>query len=145
MTVTVGANQPVVQRPAGWTVFAGSFDLLIGCFNVIWGLMALFRPRTITVTSQGVVILDIRAWGWAYIVLGVLMVVASIGLFTLHGWGRWLSIGFAGLNALIQIAYFPAYPLWSLLLILLNMVVIYELAAHWNQPLTEGPRPGQGT
>jgi hypothetical protein len=142
----MGDDQRITERPTGWVVFAGSLLLLVGCFNVIWGLIALFRPRTITVTSQGVVILDLRAWGWAYIVVGVLMVAASVGLFTLQTWGRWLAIGIAGLNALIMVLYLPAYPIWSLLVILLDVVVIYQLSARWPQPPPQapplGPSPG---
>ena len=141
----MGMSQPEVQRPAGWTVFVGAILLLVGCFNVIWGLMALIRPRIITVSTQNVVILDIKSWGWAYIVVGALMVVASVGLLTLHSWGRWLAIGFATFNALILMAYFTAYPLWSLLMIVLNIVVIHQLSSRWQQPLTERQTPGAST
>lgn len=141
----MSAQQQMVPRPTGWTIFIGTVLLLVGCFNVIWGLMALLRPRIITVTGDGVVILDLRAWGWAYIIVGALMIAASIGLFTVQRWGRVLAIIFAGLNALIAVAYFPAYPLWSLLVIVLDVLVIYQLSVRWQQPLPGGPSPGPGT
>jgi len=49
-------KQEQVARPSGWRVFAGSVLLLAGGFNVIWGLVALFNPRVIIVSGQGLVI-----------------------------------------------------------------------------------------
>jgi hypothetical protein len=125
-----------IARPSGWTVFAGSILLLAGFFNVIWGVVALLRPRAITVTSQGLVIWDFKAMGWTYIVVGLLMIAISFGLFLMREWARWLAIVIAGLNALVQVVYFPAYPLWSLLVIILDVLVIWQLSTRWR------PEPG---
>ena len=125
-------EQPMA-RPSGWRVFTGSVLLLAGCFNVIWGLVALFNPRVITVSGQGLVIWDFTVWGWTYIVIGALMAAASVGLFMMQPWARWLAVVFAGLSAVISVVYFPAYPLFSLLMVLLDVVVIYQLSARWQQ------------
>ena len=126
-------NQERMARPSGWRVFAGSVLLLAGCFNVIWGLVALFNPRVITVSGQGgLVIWDFKVLGWIYIVVGALMAAVSVGLFMLQPWARWLAVVFAGLSAIISVLYFPAYPLFSLLMVLLDVVVIYQLSVRWQ-------------
>lgn len=122
-----------IARPSGWRVFAGSVLLLAGCFNVIWGLVALFNPRVITVSGQGLVIWDFTVWGWTYVVIGALMAAASVGLFMMQPWARWLALVFASLSAILAVLYLPAYPLFSLLMVILDVVVIYQLSARWQQ------------
>ncbi len=122
-----------IARPSGWRVFAGSVLLLAGCFNVIWGLVALFNPRVITVSGQGLVIWDFTVWGWTYVVIGALMAAASVGLFMMQPWARWLALVFASLSAILSVLYLPAYPLFSLLMVILDVVVIYQLSARWQQ------------
>ena len=129
-------KQEQVARPSGWRVFAGSVLLLAGGFNVIWGLVALFNPRMIIVSSQGLVIWNFKVWGWIYIVVGALMAAASVGLFMMQPWARWVALVFAGLSALVSVLYFPAYPLFSLLMVLLDVIIIYQLSARW-QPEAE--------
>lgn len=126
-------KQQRIARPSGWRVFAGSVLLLAGCFNVIWGLVALFNPRVITVSGQGLVIWDFTVWGWTYVVIGALMAAASVGLFMMQPWARWLALVFASLSAILAVLYLPAYPLFSLLMVILDVVVIYQLSARWQQ------------
>ncbi|HKA09014.1 MAG TPA: hypothetical protein VKI99_00925 [Candidatus Dormibacteraeota bacterium] len=125
-------KQEQIARPSGWRVFAGSVLLLAGCFNVIWGLVALFNPRVITISTGELVIWDFKVWGWIYIVVGALMAAASVGLFMLQPWTRWAAVVFAGLSAVISVVYFPAYPLFSLLMVILDVVVIYQLSVRWQ-------------
>ena len=130
-------RQPI---PSGWAVFAGTILLIVGIFNAIYGLVALFRPRAITVSGQGVIVWDFSTWGWILLAIGIVQIAVSLGLFAVQGWARWMAIGVAGLSAVAQIAFFTAYPLWSLLVILLDVLVIWQLSMHW-QPEPEGP-PG---
>ena len=127
-------RQPI---PSGWAVFAGTILLITGIFNVIYGLVALFKPRAITVTGQGgVIVWDFSTWGWILLAIGIVQIAVSLGLFAVQGWARWMAIGVAGLSAVAQIAFFTAYPLWSLLVILLDVLVIWQLSMHW-QPETD--------
>lgn len=124
-------STPPRAVPSGWTVFAGSLLLLVGFFNIIWGLVALFNRRVISVSGPGLITWDLRVWGWAYLITGLVMAATSYGLFTLQTWARWLAIVFVGLNTIVQVVYFTAYPLWSLLVILLDVVIIYQLSTRW--------------
>ncbi|HKF17690.1 MAG TPA: hypothetical protein VKF14_10935 [Candidatus Dormibacteraeota bacterium] len=129
-------RQPI---PSGWAVFAGTILLIVGIFNAIYGLVALFRPRAITVSGQGVIVWDFSTWGWILLAIGIVQIAVSLGLFAVQGWARWMAIGVAGLSAVAQIAFFTAYPLWSLLVILLDVLVIWQLSMHW-QPEADGQR-----
>src|SRR5215470_6975141 len=125
-------RQPI---PSGWAVFAGTILLIVGTFNAIYGLVALFNPSAITVTGQGVIVWDFKTWGWILLAIGIVQIAVSLGLFAVQGWARWVAIVIAGLSAVSQAAFFTTYPLWSLLVILLDIVVIWQLSMHW-QPET---------
>ena len=75
---------------------------------------------------------DLRTWGWITLIIGVLLIVAAMGVFSGSGFARWFGIFAAGLNA---IALFgsptaQAYPFWSLIIFALDILVIYALAVY---------------
>ena len=125
-------SRPVQAGPTGWTVFAGVLLLLLGTFNVIFGLTALFHDKVFTAVGQNLIVWDLASWGWIHLIVGAVMVLVSLGLFAAQGWARWLAVVFAALNAIAHVAFITVFPLWSLLLILLDVVVIYELTARWE-------------
>jgi hypothetical protein len=112
--------------------------LLVGALNVVLGLTALVNPRVVTVSIQGFVVGDVSAWGWIYTLLGVTIGAVSVGLFAVREWARWLSIVLATVDAIAASGFFTAYPLWAMVVIALNVIVIYQLSMHWSQP-------GEGT
>lgn len=118
---------------ASWVVFAAVMLLLIGVFNVIDGLVALFNDDVYAVTEQGLVVWDFTAWGVIHLILGALMFLAGLGLFARSELARWFAIAVAGLNAIAQIGFISAFPLWTVLIIALDVLVIFALAARWEE------------
>jgi hypothetical protein len=119
--------------PTGWATFAGVVLLINGCFAVMFGLAALLNDEVVTVGgSDGVTIWDFTAWGWITLVLGAFMILTATGLFAAAGWARWTAVVFATLSALAQFGTISAFPLWSLLVIALDITVIYQLVARWD-------------
>lgn len=118
---------------SGWIAFAGILLFITGCFAGFWGLAAVLNDDVVTVGGgQGVVIWDITLWGWANIAIGILMVLTAIGLFTGNSAARWLAVLFATISALFQFAVVTAFPLWAILVIALDVIVIYQLFTHWT-------------
>jgi hypothetical protein len=118
--------------PSGWAFFVGILLFIVGVFNIIWGLTAVFEDEAITVGEQGLIVWDLTAWGWIHLILGVVQVAAALGLFGGRGWARWVAILFVMINAFGQIAWMPVYPLWSVLIITLDIIIIYQLTARWD-------------
>ncbi len=116
----------------GWGIFAGMVLLLAGSFNVIFGLTAMFRGHVFVLVSPGLIVGSLTTWGVIHLLFGVAMIAVSMGLFSGSGWARWLAIWFAALNAVGQVAFITVFPLWSLLVIALDILVIYHLTAHWE-------------
>jgi hypothetical protein len=131
----VSQNRPV---PSGWAIFAGTLLFLIGCYQGILGLIALLSPTRSVFTSQGLVLFNVWTWGWIHLIAGAVLVLVSFGLFAAQSWARWLAIFVAGVSAISAFGFFFAYPLWSLLLIVLDVIVIYQLAVHYRAQSTAG-------
>jgi hypothetical protein len=118
--------------PSGWTTFAAIMLLVAGSFNVCWGLAAVLNDQVLTVGGRGVLVLDFTTWGWVHLVIGVIMLIVAWGLFGLAGWARWLGIGIAALNMVVQVVVMTTFPLWALVVIALDAIVIYQLTVHYS-------------
>ena len=123
---------PSRPRGHGWVVFAALMLFLAGAFNVIDGLVALANAK-VYVAGAVYVWSDLRTWGWIVLALGVVEFLAGSAILRGRSWGRWFGIGVAGLNAIGQMVFIPAYPWWSLLIIALDILVIYGLATYGAQ------------
>ena len=114
-----------------WVIFAGVILFIAGSLGFFYGLGAVLNDEAITVQGRGVIVWDFTAWGWVHMVLGVIMVLTSAGLLMGVGWARVMGVIFATLNAIAQVGLITAFPLWSILLIALDVIVIYQLIARW--------------
>ena len=116
----------------GWAVFAGTVLLIAGTLNSIYGLAGILNDEVVKNTGQGVLILDFTAWGWALLILGSVQVLTGFGLFGGATWARTLGVIFASVGAIAQIGVFSAFPLLSMTLVLLYVLVIYNLTVGWK-------------
>jgi hypothetical protein len=123
--------------PTGWAVFAGIVLVIVGAVNVIYGLAAIFEDQVLTATGGGrVIVWDLTAWGWILLLFGAFQLLAGFALFGGAGWARWTAIVLAGLNAIANVGFITVFPLWTMLIVALDLIVIYQLSAGWR-PGTE--------
>jgi hypothetical protein len=117
----------------GWALFAGTVLVIVGSINVIFGLSAIFQDEVLTATGTGrVIVWDLTAWGWILLLFGAFQLLAGFALFGGAGWARWTAIVLAGLNAIANVGFITVYPLWTLLIVALDVIVIYQLSAGWR-------------
>lgn len=114
----------------GWVYFAGTMLILLGSFNAIEGLVALFNDQYYVPTRQGLLVFDLTAWGWIHLFVGGLAVIAGVGLFTGAMWARVFGVILASVNAIAQLAFLSAYPVWAMIVIALDVLVIWALIVH---------------
>ena len=119
-------------EPSGWVTFAGLMLAIGGFFSAMWGLAAILNDKVLTVGGQGVLIADFTTWGWVHLLVGILMCLTAGGLFTGQSWARWTAIFFATVDAMLQVVALSAFPLWSLAIIALDVIVIYQLTVNWR-------------
>ncbi|MDD7938086.1 hypothetical protein PHK61_06605 [Actinomycetospora lutea] len=114
--------------------FAGVIMVVIGGFGVIEGFVALFAPTYFVTVGGAVLTIDLAAWGWAHIILGALVLATGLALLgNAPGWARVVGIGLVTINMLVQLAWLPAYPIWSIIALVLDVLVIYALVTTWGQ------------
>ena len=119
-----------VSNWVGWVYFAGLMMVLLGVFQAIAGLVALFKDEVYAIGPNNIWILDFTTWGWAHLILGVIIVCAGMAVLAGKMWGRVVGIIMASLSAVANFGFIPVYPIWSTLMVVLNGVVIYALVAH---------------
>ena len=118
---------------AGWVAFAGITLALIGFFDILQGLTALFNDEYFTVRNGALLVFDFTAWGWITLIWGLLLISAGLGLLAGRGWARWFGIFAVFVNAILQIAFLAANPIWSTIIIALDVFVLYALTARWDE------------
>jgi hypothetical protein len=122
---------PAEQTVSGWAIggigFAASILTLVGGFQIVAGLAAIIDDQFYVVSRHYAFDLDVSAWGWVHLVLGVLLLVTGIGLFGRRAWAGVTAIFLAMLSAFANFFFIPYYPFWALLVIALDVWVIWAL------------------
>jgi hypothetical protein len=125
------ATPPPPERwVVGLSVFAGVMMIFAGVFNAIEGLVALFRNEVYVVAPRYVFAFDLTTWGWIHLIIGIIVAAAGFALMSGRLWGRVVGIGIAALSMLANFLFIPYYPVWSLLIIALNVFVIWALCVY---------------
>jgi hypothetical protein len=127
------ASDPSRNGESGWAAFAGVAMFIIGSLDAIWGLGGILNDDIVVVGGQGAIIADITTWGWVHLLLGAAVALTGIGLLIGSGVSRWVAVFLLTVNAILQVVWFPAAPLWAFLLIVLDMTIIYQLIVRWEQ------------
>jgi hypothetical protein len=119
----------------GWIGFAAIMLVLIGSITFFEGLVAIIRDEYYVVTGGQVLLFDLTTWGWIMLFWGIILFLAGLGLAAQSGWARWFTIIVVTLNLLAQLGFLgnTQYPLWTLVVIGLEITVLYALTVRWGQ------------
>jgi hypothetical protein len=123
-------------RGYGLVLFAGVLLLVIGFWNLIYGIAAIAQSH-VFVANAHYVFGDLRTWGWITLIISALQILAGIGVMTGNQVARWVGIILVGLNAINQMFFIPAYPFWSLTIIAMDIVALYGLCAYGSRENVE--------
>ena len=121
----------VYARPEGdgWMTFAGIMLMILGVVNVIGGISAIDDANFYTANAQ-FQIGDLNTWGWVIMLTGVAQVLTAVGIWTRNQFARWLGVGFASINMVAQLLMIAAFPLWSLAVYAVDLLIIYGLVVY---------------
>jgi hypothetical protein len=118
---------------AGAILFAGIMMIVVGMWEVLEGLNAIFEDEFYVATRRYLFQFDVTAWGWIHVILGLVVAYAGYGLLTGRTWARVVAITLAALSAIANFLFIPYYPVWSLLIISVDVFVIWAVAVHGRE------------
>jgi len=132
------AEQPVPTPASGWVTFAGWMLLLAGLWQGFIGFLGVLSDEFFVVGQNYVLRLDVTTWGWIHMVIGVLLFVVGCFVFVGKSWANIVGILAAAVSALSLFAWLPWYPLFAISVIVVDVLIIFGLAAHDGEVGTKG-------
>ena len=120
----------------GWSIFAATMMIIGGGLNALYGLVAVVNDDWAVWTNRTTVYLDLTTWGWVHIVVGVLVVLAGFGVLSGNILALTVGVILAGISLVTNFLFLPVYPLWSLIVITIDVLVIWALTAHGRELVT---------
>lgn len=119
---------------AGYLLFAAWMLVVIGCFSLINGLVAIFKDGYYVVPSHNLIVsVNYTAWGWVHLALGAVAIATGAGIMIGKTWARFVGVGYAVVNAVVNLSFLKAFPVWSALIIGFDVLVIWALCVHGDE------------
>ena len=124
------------QRGDGWVLFAGVMIMIVGFLNVIYGIAAIDDSAFFTGDARYVIFDDLNTWGWFFLIVGVLQLIAAFSIWNRHTYGRIIGVLTASVSAMILLFTVNAYPFAAFMMFLIDVMVIYGLVVYGgrNEP-----------
>jgi hypothetical protein len=132
MTSATARRARHAREGSGLVIFAAVLLLVVGCFNLIDGIVAIAKSHVFAGNAH-YVIGDLRSWGWTMLILGALQLLVAAGVVAGNQAARWTAVALIGLNAIAQMMFLPSYPFWSLMIITLDVVALWGLCAYGSR------------
>jgi hypothetical protein len=116
----------------GLILFASILLVVIACFNLIYGIAAIANSHVFTAHAH-YVFGNLKTWGWITLIIGILQLLAALGVLAGNQVARWFAVVVLGLNAIDQMFFISAYPFWSVIIIAMDVVALYGLCAYGSR------------
>lgn len=119
-----------------WTVgvvFAAILMLIGGALHAIYGLVAILNDDWVVWSNRSSLYLDLTSWGWTHLVIGTIVFVSGLGLFSGKVLARWVAVAVAAVSLIANFLAIPAYPFWSMTIMVVDMLVIWALVVHGHE------------
>ena len=122
--------RPRSGMAVGFTIFAAVMLMMIGIFHFIAGLVAIFENEFFVVAPNYVFEFDVTTWGWIHLIGGIVVMFAGFSLFNGAVWARSIGVLAAVISGVANFMWLPYYPVWSSLMIAVDVIVIWALTVH---------------
>lgn len=124
-------------EPSGWVIFAATMFAIVGVFNFIQGLVFLVEDTWTVLTPDSILVFDLTTWGWILLILGVVEMVVSWGILSGQTWAQVVGIIIASVAIVLNVLSLSIYPIWGLIALVLQVLVIWALAVHGDEVATQ--------
>lgn len=118
----------------GWAYFAAFMMMFLGIFQGITGLAGIFKDTFYVTAQNHLLVFNYHTWGWINLIIGIVIFFAGLELLRSGAvWARVVAVLLAGLSLIANITFIEAYPLWSIIMGLIDVLVIYSLTVHGDE------------
>ena len=107
--------------------------ILAGSLNLLYGIIAAVNDEWVVFTNRANVYLDISEWGWVHIIVGAVVLISGLGLFSGNILARTIAVVVASISLLVNFFFIPVYPLWAITVIVIDLLVIWAVTAHGRE------------
>jgi hypothetical protein len=121
----------------GWALTAAALLFIAGAFQVMQGVVALFKKEFFVVTHKWVFTFNLTTWGWIHLIVGIIVILAAVLITAGNLLGRIIGIIVAIVSAVVNFAWLPYYPVWSVVIIALDIAIIWALALHGHDVVAD--------
>lgn len=133
--VSYDEDVPYSERTGwtGWITFAAVMMIIGGGLNLFYGIVAAVNDQWTVWTNRSAVYLDVSQWGWVHIIVGGIVLLCGIGLFSGNILARAVGVIVASGSLVVNFFFIPVYPVWALTVITIDVLVIWALTAHGRE------------
>jgi hypothetical protein len=128
--MTASSSDNTSGWAVGFTAFAAMMMILIGFFQAMMGLVAVFNQEFYVATQEYIFALDVGTWGWIHLIWGVIVLLAGFSVLSGQTWARFVGTIIAIISAIEAFAFLPYQPFWSIIVITLSVLVIWALTTR---------------
>jgi hypothetical protein len=134
-TSDVGADQGYDEPTGwvGWIWFAAVMMMIVGGLQFVQGLIAAINDEWVVWGNQANLYLDLSAWGWVHMAIGVVVFLSGLGVLSGNVLARFVGVVLASLSLVANFLWLPSYPVWSIVIIAIDLLVIYALTVHGRE------------
>jgi hypothetical protein len=127
----------MAERQSGWAFGFGTFAsimmVILGGFSILNGVAAIYKDQFFVPVGDYAYKFDITTWGWIHLIFGVVVLIAGFALLSGAVWARTVAVVVATLNAIANFAFLPWYPIWSIIIITVDVLIIWAVTVHGRE------------
>jgi hypothetical protein len=128
-------HAPVADQRGGGGAFAGAvlagvLMILTGLYSFLAGLAMILRAPFFVYHGGYLYVWSTHGWGWVELILGAVVVAAGACVLLGMVWARAVGVILATLSAIASFMSLPFYPIWSIILIAVNLFIIWAMVAY---------------
>ncbi|HEX4688554.1 MAG TPA: hypothetical protein VH228_17370 [Nocardioides sp.] len=118
----------------GAVLAAGLLLCVVGGFHCLLALLGVNNDGHVFADAQYAYDMSLTTWGWIHLVIGLLAIACGVGVILGKTWAYVAALVIAFLSALGNFAFIPQAPLWSIIIIAFDVLVMWALVVELNEP-----------
>jgi hypothetical protein len=138
-------TQTVSPGAHGLAVFAGVVMIIGGAFQALEGLSGIVHDKYLVVAPSTIYAFDVTVWCVIHLLVGLALLAIGIALLRGQTWGRFAGMIVAAVSAILNFVWLPYSPLWAIMVIVVDILIIWALASYLRQPVPTAPQDSQAT